>query len=74
MEEIPLIAGFLRNCVVWCLLASFGPTAVTLDEFEASSGTAVPANWLAALALLGIALLGFAITRLLRSHPSKSKP
>jgi hypothetical protein len=70
----PGLTGFHSGGEVEDYALLFGPTAVTLAEFEASSSAGVPASWLSALALLGVALLGFAITRLLRFHPNNSKP
>jgi hypothetical protein len=69
----PGLTGFLDGGEVEDYALLFGTTAVTLAEFEASSSSGVPTIWLAALALLGVALLRFAITRILPARSSESK-
>jgi hypothetical protein len=65
--ERPGLTGFQDGGEVEDYALLFGPTAVTLAEFEASSGNGIPTSWLVVVALLGITLLGFAITRMLRN-------
>jgi len=62
----PALTGFQEGGEVEDYAFIFGPTSITLADFDASSDSGVHAIWLAALALLGIALLGFTITRMLR--------
>jgi hypothetical protein len=72
--EAPGLTGFWQDGEVEDYAIPFGPTAITLAEFEASSKGGVPTSWLVALALLGIALLGFSITRMRRFRPNESEP
>ena len=62
----PALTGFQEGGEVEDYAFVFGPTAITLTEFDASPNSGIPTIWLAALALLGIALLGLGITRKLR--------
>jgi len=64
--EAPGLTGYWENGEVADYLFIFGPNAVTLTEFDASSKSGVPIWWLAALLLFTIALLGFTITRVFR--------
>jgi len=64
--EAPGLTGYWENGEVEDYLFIFGPNAVTLAEFDASSKSGVPIWWLAALLLFTIALLGFTITRVFR--------
>lgn len=69
----PALTGFQEGGEVEDYAFQFGPTAITLAEFNASSNSGVPTIWLAALSLLGIALLGFTIPGVLRLNFSFSK-
>jgi hypothetical protein len=62
----PALTGFQEGGEVEDYAFVFGPTSITLTEFDASPNSGIPTIWLAALALLGIALLGLGITRKLQ--------
>ena len=71
--DSPALTGFQDGGEVEDYAFSFGPTAITLADFNARSNSGVPTIWLAALVLFGISLFGFYITRMLRFYFNKSK-